>query len=354
MFCSFKVNDNVEFNVGFKAGETMVKSGFDYAQEEIRKVLVQEYIRNHPGVREQDVVIACKDGKLVFTQISEVLADTELRKQSGSIFLQANRMFSELAVHHDDRWKECVQSSQHCLQMIDCLHSSIFKHFSDLEWLRYQNLIKKIEGICATKTVQLHEATQKLAALDAEDASKPSLRTKSLVIDYLVLVIDQCKSLLAVFNQEMKIGDLFLNRAKEYMSLHDEWDLQGILAFSIEETRKDLKGANVKQGGRRLRLDESYALNEKILIETKNALLHAIQDVKKKLDKRRKRIHDVWTAVSSMEETVSDIGQTNAHLTEKKTPLQNEDESTSPAAFQASMGFQQRMKPEKNKPKFNN
>lgn len=212
----------------------MKKAGLSYAQEEIRKALVQEYIRKHPGVREQDVVLACKDGELVFTEISAVLADVELRKQSGQIFLQANRMFSELAVHHDERWQECVQSTHFCKQMVDCLHSTNFNYFNDMQRYQKLNTIQRLEGICAAKTVQLHEASQKLAALEESERRINPRKVRPLVIDYLLLVIEQLKTLLSVFNQEIKLSDLFLRKANQQYATDWKEEIHSIRSFSID------------------------------------------------------------------------------------------------------------------------
>lgn len=285
----------------------MKKTGLDYAQEEIRKALVQEYMRKHPGVREQDVVLACKDGQLVFTEISAVLADVELRKQSGQILLQANRMFAELAVHHDERWKECVQSAQHCIQIIDCLHSSNFGHLTEMERFQHQTAVKRLEKICAIRTVSLHDATQKLASLKNPQKEARTLRAKTLVIDYLVLVIEQLKSVLSMLKQETKLSDLFLEISEKKLSIHSTPYIESTLSFSIQKIREAWNGMNEKQDCKTCTLEDAYALNEEILIETKNALQDAVEEIKAILTQRRQRIHEIWTSISAIEETVEKI-----------------------------------------------
>jgi len=306
----------------------MKKSTLDYAQEEIRKALVQEYLRKHPGVREQDVVLACKDGQLVFTEISAVLADVELRKQSGQVLLQANRMFAELAVHHDERWKECVQSAQHCRQIIDCLHSSNFGYLSEMERFHHLNVVKRLEKVCASSTVSLHDATQKLAALKEPQKEANTLRTKSLVIDYLVLVIDQLKSLLSMLKQETKLSDFFLEQSQRYLSDPFVPGTRAAQSFSIQKTRETWLAVNEKKECKISTLDDAYALNEEILIETKNALLEAVEEIKTILIQRRKRIHDIWMSISSIEETVQSIDESKPLPKPERTPAMQPNKIT--------------------------
>ncbi len=286
----------------------MKKSGFDYAQEEIRKVLVQEYIRKNPGVREQDVVIACKEGEIVFTEISKILDDEEMRKQTGPVFLQANRMFSQLSVHCDERWQEGVHASQNCMQMIDCLHSSHFGYFSDVERYRYQNMIKRLERICASTTVHLHEAAQKLSFLQDSDIPLRSPRTKTLVFDYLLLVIDQLKILLSIYRQEIKLGDLFLEQAGKYMDVYFSDESNQAISFRISKTQNILKSFyGDPKGSAGISVQDSYEMNEQILLETKNALLEAVEILKNRLDARRKRIQEIWSSISSVQESADQL-----------------------------------------------
>ena len=84
---------------------------YDYASEEIRNALVEEYLRLHPDVKEQDVMLACIDGKLVFTHVAAVLSDLRVRKKFSQCLMQGKRLFSELAIHHDKRWRECMDST---------------------------------------------------------------------------------------------------------------------------------------------------------------------------------------------------------------------------------------------------
>ncbi len=297
----------------------MKKTGINYAQEEIRKALVQEYLRKHPGVREQDVVLACKEGKLVFTQISEVLADVELRKQSGTILLQANRMFAELAVHHDERWQECVQSTHFCKQMVDCLHSTNFNYFNDMQRYQKLNVIQRMEGICAAKTVQLHEASRKLAALDETERRINPRKVRPLVIDYLLLMIEQLKTLLSVFNQEIKLSDLFLRKANQQYATQHEEEIYSVGAFSIDETRSQWENINTGTGKKKFDVNDSYYLNETILLETKNALLATVETIRHRLAERRKRVQQIWTSISEMQVTVSDMENENPYLQPEPT-----------------------------------
>lgn len=115
------------------------------------------------------MVLACRKGELIFTEISAVLADVELRDQSSMIFKQANSMFSELAIHHDERWKDCLESSQHLIQMLVCLHSSMFSYFADDARKEQEKFFKRKERFCVRITVQIHQLSQDIKSMNIQN-----------------------------------------------------------------------------------------------------------------------------------------------------------------------------------------
>ncbi|MDX9755867.1 MAG: hypothetical protein RBU29_18030, partial [bacterium] len=50
------------------------------AKEEIKKALIEEYLRRHPGLDEQQVVMLYKDGKLLFSDLAAVMAEMKMRR----------------------------------------------------------------------------------------------------------------------------------------------------------------------------------------------------------------------------------------------------------------------------------
>lgn len=280
------------------------KQGLDQAKEKIRKALVNEYIKKHPGAREQDVVLACKDGELVFTEISSVLADSDLRKQSTQIFKQAASMFAELAIHQDERWKECVESVQHCMQMIDCLHSSLFGYYDDKERLEKEKSIKNQERLCARITVSLYEVTKEMknAKMKLESDVRP--KTRSLVIRYLNYVIDQLNVLHSVLNREVQLGDIFSEQTNQFIEIKLSSIKTTSAAFQIEDLSQIYKSL---KGDKRASLDMAMDFNKNILLSTKKSLGQAVDNLRKDLSQRRKKIQEIWAAISNLQQTVEKL-----------------------------------------------
>lgn len=278
--------------------------GLDHAKEKIRKALVYEYMKRNPGTREQDVVLACKNGKLVFTEISIVLADTELRNQSTQIFKQAASMFSELAIHQDERWNDCVESTHHSLQMIDCLHSSLFECIDDHERMEKEKTIKSLERLCARITVSLYETTKELKNSKAQIASEVTSATRGIVLRYLNTVIDQLNVLHSVLKQEVDLGDLFHEQTRNFVDIQLSRISTKSAAFRIEDISKMYKAL---KGDKRASIDIAMDFNRRILLSTQKTLGQAVDDLTKSLSQRRKKIQEIWVTISQLQQTAKQI-----------------------------------------------
>ncbi len=281
----------------------MNKQLYDSAKEKIRKALVYEYLKKNPGVREQDVVLACRKGELIFTEISAVLADVELRDQSSMIFKQANSMFSELAIHHDQRWKDCLDSSQHSIQMVVCLHSSLFSYFNDDTKKEQDKFFKSKERLCASITVQIHQIAQEIKRMNIQKVSHDSVDKRDILLQYLQRIVDQLEILHEMLVREVELGDIFSSQTEKYLDIQFD-DIKNTFSFDINEITNIYKAL---KNDKRATIDVSMELNKSILQSTKNSLLSAVDGMKKDLTHRRRQIQEIWMAISSLNNTIEQI-----------------------------------------------
>lgn len=277
---------------------------YDHAREEIRKALVQEYLKKHPGVREQDVMLACVNGELVFTHLAAVLADIKIRKQFSHSLRQASNMFAELAIHQDERWKDCVESVQHSRQIIDCLFSSNFNYFNQAQWSDEHNILKNLEGNCARKTVQLHESSKNMTKLKTRDAAERTSKARNVIIEYLNLVVDQLSVLHEVLQKEVELGDIFNNQSQKYIETNFPKVEKKPIGINIEEVDKIYKAL---KGDKKVSLKKVVDLNANMLVETKNALAKAVDEMKESLKERREQFHQIWSTITQLQEVVKQL-----------------------------------------------
>ncbi|MEW6239085.1 MAG: hypothetical protein AB1656_27200 [Candidatus Omnitrophota bacterium] len=289
----------------------------EQAREEIRKALVKEYVRQHPDVKEQDVLLACIEGKLVFTHIAAALSDMKIRKNFMQSLYEAKGLFADLAIHQDERWQDCIASTQHSKMMIDCLYSSHFRYFQEAQWNEQHNFLRSQEEVCANKTVMLHHAAERLGRMKVSGMRDNQSQVRSLAIVYLKLVIDQLKVLHDVFQREVEVGDIFGEQSAKlidaaFRKIHKKAE-QTDLA-NIATLYRALKG------DRKITIDRVIDLNEDMLHETKNTLTRAIDDLKKDLVVRREQFEQIWATMSAMQNVVKNLEEIQKLDEEGKLP----------------------------------
>lgn len=297
----------------------MNEQHFDHAKEQIRQALVHEYLQRHPNVREQDVVMACINGELVFTHFSAILEDIQIRKHYSQGLAQAKNLFAELPIHRDKRWQDCVASTRHSNRMIDCLNSSHFKYyFNKQSWSQHHQFIKDKEGKCALSTVRIFEARKQLAKRRKVLKNRQINKTRALVIDYLRWLIEQSKNLLEICKREMDLGDMFAEEARKYLQVNfpsigktaNKADMESLLKIFRQQK---FNSAMTK--------DQIMALNMEALVKTKNALFSKLEELKTLLEKRRDQYDTIWNQISEMQKTLNEMESKPESTTKKSRKM---------------------------------
>ncbi len=282
-----------------------MSDAFDTAKEEIRKALVSEYLKQNPGVQEQEVIMACKDGKLIFSDVATILAEMKIKKEFSQSLEGARNLFSNLTVHENQRWKECCNSVSYSQLMLDCLVSSPFNYFDPYGWKCEREYLEKQQRYSAKATVKLTEYKEEITDLKERDGTIRTPEGRSLVVDYLNWVILQLKSLHLIYKKEVELGDIFADCASNYVRVTFEEVQTKTVAFKIDMDQVNqfyglLKGSPNATVG----LEGVVELTASVLNRTKIALNQAVDEMKTRIEKRREQFEEIWAMISSMQHVV--------------------------------------------------
>ncbi len=302
---------------------------YERAKEEITNALVEEYLRQNPGVDKHQVMMACKEGRLILTDMAAVLAEMKVRKNFRDSLDNAGRMFASITVHENQRWKECIASTEQSKLIIDCLHSTPFNLFDSDDWNREHSFIKKQERICARATVKLEEYKEKIADLKKQKKSVQSPIGRTYVIEYLKWVIDQLNVLHKVYGKEIELGDQFEQCASGYVDVTFNEIKKDRTAFDLAEMNKVLKALTGDKKDA-LEIDSSMELNIDLLIKAKNSMNEAVEKMKNKVEKRREQFQEVWSTITAMQDVVKNMEEMNKLDKEGKMPAEPVDVEVEP------------------------
>ncbi|RJP22941.1 MAG: hypothetical protein C4527_21025 [Candidatus Omnitrophota bacterium] len=298
---------------------------YERAKEEITDVLVEEYLKQNPGVDKHQVMMACKDGRLILTDMAAVLAEMKIRKNFRESLDNAGKMFASITIHENQRWKECITSTEQSKLIIDCLHSSPFYHYDKEGWNREHAFIKKQERICARATVKLEEYKEKLAELKKQGKSVQTPVGRTYVIEYLKWVIDQLQVLHHVYEKEIELGDTFETCASKHVNVLFEKVKRDKASFNIDELNRIYKALLGDKKGS-LDLGNSAELNIDLLVKAKNSLTQAVDGLKTKIETRRVQFQEIWSTITSMQEVVKNMEEMNKLDKAGKLPPEINDE----------------------------
>lgn len=277
------------------------------AKEEIKKALIEEYLRRHPNVNEQQMVMLYKDGKLLFSDIASVMAEMKVRKNFEDAVLYSAKMIANLAVQENERWEDCCKSTEHSRLILDCLNSSTFAAIDHFVWREEYNYLKKEERACAKFTIALESTKTKISEYKEKEGSIENKKGKLLLIEYLKYVVEQLKVLYRVLKKEVALGDNFTNRASEYIRVTfaklenrtKEFKLETRHFNKVFSTLKNERHAKIFQ-------DDVLEFNTQLLAETRKTLENATDELKEHNEQRRKQFHEIWESVAILEKRVKE------------------------------------------------
>ncbi len=304
---------------------------YERAKEQIITALIHEYMKKNPGTREQDVVMLNHDGKLIFSDLSSVLAEMKVRKDFDESVIHTEKMSASLAVQENHRWQQSCQSSTQSKLMVDCLNSSPFNLFDKQQWSAEHEFIRRKESASAKATVKVGEYKENIVKFRDEDASIHSSRGRTTVIYYLQWVIQQLRVLHQLLGKELELSDIFQTSASQFIEVSLEHIERESEPYSVIDsvyqalTGNGLASVGVKGVGE---------LNRKMLVETKKTLSSAVEKMLASVEDKRKQFHAIWASITTLTEAVKGLEELNRenaseqqHSTEPTKPVRNQDDN---------------------------
>lgn len=281
---------------------------YSQAKEEINKALIQEYILKNPGVREQDVIMMNQNGKLIFSDLSSVLAEMKVRKDFDASVIHTEKMTASLAVQENQRWQECYDSATQSKLMVDCLNSSPFNLFDQNQWSEEHEYLRRKESASAKATVKVEEQKQEIVKFRNEKVSIHSSRGRTAIISYLQWVIQQLRVLHQLLKKEIGYSELFETSASQFVEVNFESLKNETEPFTIlNKIFQTLTGNQTPT----IQFDDVSDLNRQVLVETKKTLSSAVDKLSKKVKDKRKAFQVIWTSITELTETVRGLEELN-------------------------------------------
>lgn len=283
-------------------------NSYDSEKNEIHNALIREYVRQNPGIREQDVVMMSENGQLIFSDLAAVLAEMKVRKDFQACIQSTSKMTASLAIEENKRWQDCSDSAQQGKLFIDCLTSSPFNLYDRKEWSTQHNYIRRYESIAARATVHIEKTKQEIQSFRRQGLSVRTPHGRKSIIFYLQYVVDQLNGLHKLLDREASLGDQFEESASRFLDMNFEHIQKEAAPFKL---LNNIFRALTGDKKAKLTPDDITELNRSYLVETKNTLTSAVTTLRSRTETRRKMFQEIWLAISELKSAIKGLEELN-------------------------------------------
>lgn len=184
---------------------------YDVVSGHFKNMLVQEYVRKHPGVHPSQVIVKSENGKSVCDVISTALKRKELQKVRPAVSkdLSHGELRQQLETSEEDRYEAAMVSVRSSARLIEFLHASPRHPIGPMEKKQNMQFFKRCLSILSTRTETVTHIKQGFMQLmsGAQKVSPP--RVKTMMLSYLEAIFEQLKAQGSIFKREHDLGNEF-------------------------------------------------------------------------------------------------------------------------------------------------
>ena len=287
--------------------------------DELKELLIQEYLKTHMDVSREDLSLQCKNGKLVFEYVSDVFADTDKDRRIQKAQAQQDQFLRDIPLEdlvksQDDRFQDCVLSAKKSKRILQFLSVSNAKSPSSLEKVRLFDRIGHGERSSITFAREIVDCKSRFMQLmDSRDVKATHSLVRTYILELLEATIGLIKTHCSLLKYETNVSNYFLDHTQHLIKKYfktikshtSEKSLQTILkVYKSLETHGSITPLDVKN------------MNYEVFEAT-------ISQFRSLLDQKRNEIERLTKLVDFIEKLIMKVGnqeegETNNLLQEKK------------------------------------
>ncbi len=186
--------------------------------EKMKNAVVREYIKSHPGTRQEEVFAQYVNGKWVVQSVTKILGDIFKNHEIRNAFSQ-QKLLEELDVEGDDRYRTCQDSVHNSKRIVDFLFQSRHTAFGLSERTGHLNFLSKEERFCAEAIYQYCKNIKEIIDMMAEE--KPLYKKMRLHVRvHFDTLQRQLKSQLNIFDREVTLNNEFSKFSQGFIESH--------------------------------------------------------------------------------------------------------------------------------------
>lgn len=298
-------------------------SDYTYAAEQIKEGIINQYLKEHPGVQRSEIIAKTVNGKVLVGTIQETFKTMEGRnKLPDAKQIRNQKILDQLARGGDERYAECLQSISNSNQYIEWLSVSKNTGFSAQDKNDQEEYLNRQASVCSARALDLYEAKRKFVQTLKGEMKPSRSAVNTILMEYLQAVFGQLKSQKSIFTREVELGDRFSNAVMQFFNTQ----------FSSVNARPNPAALRAIARSIAILRDNQIQVPE---IENPNDMKifnGALCQLKDKLQKRREQFTNLQQLIEFLEKAIEGL----------KASLQEQEEEKSPNGDYRRMAFSTR------------
>ncbi|MFB3786527.1 MAG: hypothetical protein ACE15F_09160 [bacterium] len=271
--------------------------------EHFRQSIINEFLKEHPGVKRDEVIEKIQNGQVVLDTVDNVFKEISKRERISESF-KDKKLYELLQIEQDDRYKACLASIRNSERIVHYLFTSNHAQFGLAEKNQTLNFLTHKERVCANWTANYYKATKDLFTLMINKHIVQPPKVKGLISLYFTALHQQLISQREIYKKELDLIELFSRFSKSFVQTNAK-----IIQAKIKSSpKKELVVGMLKKAC--LLMNKNYSLNlpikEKYEIDQ---FINDLNQVDTTLSQKREEVVFLEKAITVLEKVVVYIEQ---------------------------------------------
>ncbi len=289
--------------------------------KELQELLIKEYLKNNLGASREDLFFRCKNGKIVFEQISQIFDIFDLDDLLESFpILQEHRLqdipLDELAKDQDERYQECLLSAKNSKKILEYLANAKVRTMKAGEKNQRFHQIRRLEKECSLFSNDIVEAKRELLRLMDSEAMRI---TGPVVQPPVIRLLDATMGLIdshcILLEQETELSNHFFEYTQTLIKKHFKNIKSRVTPTTVQTILKVYKF--IENKGKISPFDIKQA-NFEMFEESMNQFQEVLSQKRDNIEQLSKLVGFLDTVLNKLTENVDENGNLPSRQTKKK------------------------------------
>jgi len=268
------------------------------AAEEMKELIIQDYLKKHPNLTRHDVVTKTVNGRVICETISTAFNKMAEKNRQKPLSDKEKLLLDKLKEGHDDRYASSLDSIGKSRNYAAWLYKVSFADFDEKAKKETMIFLDKHEEESGRKALELLSVRRKFTNAMGSKIKPSQSLIKTLMMEYAHATMNQFKLQSKVYGKEIDLSEIFAGSVQKFLQAHFDHfkDMDESVLLAIGKACQMLRGADLS------RVDVTGN-------EEAEAVKEALNKFNNRLENLRKEFTMIQKLIAYLEKMLDDMGE---------------------------------------------